>query len=145
MQNASAAGRFTRGVIILIAVVQIILGVVFILSPPTFSGLMGLTQAPAWTDWMFAMLGARALGFAYGMLLAQRDVVRYASWLVAMIVVQALDWIATIAALVAGKVTLAQVSTAPFLPILFVAVLAAALLRAGHPREAAEAAGGTGR
>ena len=66
---------------------------------------------------MFAMLGARALGFAYGMLIAQRDVVRYASWLVAMIIVQALDWVATLVALTAGKVTLAEVSTTPFLPI----------------------------
>ena len=91
---------------------------------------------------MFAMLGARALGFAYGMLIAQRDVVRYASWLVAMIIVQALDWVATLVALTAGKVTLAQVSTAPFLPILFVAVMAAALLRGRSRRIAEPALGG---
>ncbi|MGO9672763.1 MAG: hypothetical protein ACLPSF_01080 [Methylocella sp.] len=78
---------------------------------------------------MFAMLGARALGFAYGMIVALRDIRRNASWLAAMIIVQALDWIATILAVLAGKVTLLQVSTASFLPLLFIAALAAELLR----------------
>ncbi len=143
MQHAAfAAGWLTRGVIILIAVAQIILGAMFLLAPGSFPALLGLPAAPAWTDWMFAMLGARALGFAYGMLIAQRDVVRYASWLVAMIIVQALDWVATLVALTAGKVTLAQVSTAPFLPILFVAVMAAALLRGRSRRIAEPALGG---
>ena len=129
MQKSLAAGWLTRGVIILIAVVQIALGLIFIVAPKAFPSLLGLPAAPEWTDWIFAMFGARALGFAFGMLFAQRDVVRHAAWLAAMIFVQAVDWTATIAALVAGKVTLAQVSTAPFLPILFIVVLGAALAR----------------
>jgi hypothetical protein len=114
---------FIRATVILIAVVQAVLGVVFILSPATFPVLLGLPSAPAWTDWMFAMLGARALGFAFGMLIALRDSRRHASWLAAMIMVQAIDWIATILAVYAGKVTLLQVSSASFLPVLFIAVL----------------------
>lgn len=129
MDTSSRAGWGTRAVIIFIAIVQIILGVLFLVSPGAFAASLGLPPAPAWTDWMFAMFGARALGFAFGMLVAQRDIARHASWLSAMIVVQALDWIATILALVQGKVTLAQVSTAPFLPILFIAVLGWALWR----------------
>ena len=64
----------------------------FLFGAELFPRCWGFLLAPAWTDWMFAMLGAPALGFAYGMLIAQRDVVRYASWLVAMIIVQALEW-----------------------------------------------------
>ena len=129
MQTSYAAGWFTRGVLILIAAVQIVLGVLFVVTPKSFPVLLSLPAAPAWTDWVFAMLGARALGFAYGMLVAQRDLGRHASWLVAMVIVQALDWVATLVALAGAKVTFAQVATAPFLPVLFVAVLVAALLR----------------
>lgn len=129
ISNARGASLLTRGTITLIAGVQIALGLIFLLSPGQFATLLGLPPAPAWTDWMFAMLGARALGFAYGMIVALRDIRRNASWLAAMIIVQALDWIATILAVLAGKVTFLQVSTASFLPLLFIAALAAELLR----------------
>jgi hypothetical protein len=129
VQEKSGLPLFTKATIVLIAMVQIALGVIFTLSPGTFPAVMDLPAAPAWTDWIFAQFGARALGFAFGMLLALRDTRRYASWIAAMIGVQAIDWIATILAVTAGKVTLAQVSTAAFLPILFIAVLAAELRR----------------
>ena len=41
-----------------------------------------------------------------------------------MIGIQAVDWFATIAYLLTGTVAIAQVSTAAFLPVVFVAVLA---------------------
>ena len=121
--------RFTRATIILIIAVQVLLGLVFVAAPQTFPSLLGLEPAPAWTDWIFAQFGARALGFAYGMALALRDLRRHADWLIAMILVQVIDWIATVMALVSGKVGLAQVATAPFFPILFVAVLGLELRR----------------
>jgi hypothetical protein len=124
-----APSRLTQGALILIALVQIILGCIFIAAPGAFPAMLALPAAPAWTDWMFSMLGARALGFAFGMLFALRDLHRHASWLGAMILVQAVDWFGTIFALAANKVTLAQVSTAAFLPVLFIGVLAAELLR----------------
>ncbi len=136
MQTSASPSLFIRSTIVIIAVVQIVLGLIFTLSPATFPWLLGLPPAPPWTDWMFAMLGARALGFAYGMLVSLRDVRRCASWLAAMIIVQAIDWIGTVLAVEAGKVTLSQVSTASFLPIIFVAVLAVELvrLRSAGPR-----------
>jgi hypothetical protein len=129
MQDISRPSLFTRGTIILIVLVQIVLGVIFILSPGTFPAFLGLPPAPSWTDWMFAQFWARALGFDFGMLIALRDIRRHAPWLAAMIGVQAIDWIATILAVETGKVTLAQVSTAAFLPVLFMAVLALELRR----------------
>ena len=118
-----------RPTLILIALVQFVLGLIFVFAPRAFAEALGLPPAPAWTDWLLAMFGARALGFGFGMIVAQRNIARHASWLIGMLLVQAIDWIATLLALAQGKVTLAQVSTAPFLPVLFIAVLLLALLR----------------
>ena len=139
MQISTSPSRVTRVTVALIVVVQVVLGLIFVLSPAMFASLLGLPPAPAWTDWMFAMLGARAFGFAYGMVIALRDIRRHASWFTAMIVVQAIDWIATMIALQEGKVTLQQVSSAAFLPVLFVAVLAAELLRQRSNADSQEA------
>jgi len=141
MSSTDRPSRLTQAVIVLIAVVQLILGLIFLFAPQAFPGLLGLVPAPGWTDWMFAQFAARALAFAYGMGLVLRDARRHADWIRAMIGVQIIDWIGTVMALVAGKVTLAQVATAPFLPILFVLVLALELRRqastqAGHLRSA---------
>ena len=129
MQTFDRPGAFARGVIVLILIVQATLGVVFVVTPQAFAHALGLPPAPAWTDWMFAQFGARALGFAYGMRLALRDPRANAGWLRAMVLVQAIDWLGTLAALSAGKVTWLQTSTAPFLPVLFIVVLLRELRR----------------
>ncbi len=129
MQTPDRPGTIARGVIALILIVQLVLGVVFTFAPQAFAHALGLPPAPAWTDWMFAQFGARALGFAYGMRLALRDPRANAGWLRAMVLVQAIDWLGTLAALFAGKVTWLQTSTAPFLPVLFVVVLVLELRR----------------
>ena len=129
MQTFDRPGTIARGVIVLILIVQLVLGVVFTFAPQAFAHALGLPPAPAWTDWMFAQFGARALGFAYGMRLALRDPRANAGWLRAMVLVQAIDWLGTLAALFAGKVTWLQTSTAPFLPVLFVVVLVLELRR----------------
>lgn len=129
MQTLDRPGTIARGVIALILIVQLVLGVVFTFAPQAFAHALGLPPAPAWTDWMFAQFGARALGFAYGMRLALRDPRANAGWLRAMVLVQAIDWLGTLAALFAGKVTWLQTSTAPFLPVLFVVVLVLELRR----------------
>ncbi len=110
-----------------IAAVQLVLGIVFLI-PGLFEQVMGLDPAPEWVNWMFAMLAARAFGFAFGMAVAARHPHRHQTWIVAMIGVQAVDWVGTLAYLVTGAVTLAQVTTAAFLPIVFIAVLARGLM-----------------
>ena len=124
MSATARPGMFSQAVIILIAIVQFALGIVFVFFPHSFPDLLGLAPPPAWTDWIFAQFGARSFGFAYGMWLVLRDTHRHAGWMKAMIGVQVVDWVGTILALTAGKVSLAQVTTAPFLPLLFVIVLA---------------------
>lgn len=126
MTTSARLLRYTAG---LIGLIQAILGLVFLLAPSWFASMLGLPPAPAWTAWILAMFGARALGFAYGMWLVMRDAVRHRAWIRAMIVIQGLDWIATLAFVLRGVVTLAQVSTAAVLPIFFIAVLSLAVLR----------------
>lgn len=114
--------RLVRPTLILIGVLQIALGVVFLI-PNAFPTLLGLPNAPAWANWMLTMFSARAFGFGYGMLVAARDPERHRTWIVAMIGVQALDWIGTMAFLATGSLALSTVTTAAFLPLLFIAAL----------------------
>ena len=115
---------------------QLILGFVFLFFPSQFAALVGLDPAPAWVAWMFAMFTARAWGFAAGMVLAFRDPTRHRAWLAIMVGVQAIDWIATVAFLSLHAVTLAQVSTAAFLPVAFIVLLLLTFPRRAAQREA---------
>lgn len=106
-----------------IAMVQFALGVAFLFAPQLTSQAFGLSPAPGWTNWLFGMMAARFLGFGYGMALAARDPAKSVHWIKAMIGIQAIDWIVTIYYVSLGAVTLAQVSTASFLPLIFVILL----------------------
>jgi len=113
--------RITLGVI---AAFQAGFGLLFLFAPAAYPSLVGLDPVPAWAPWMFALFSARALGFAAGMVVAIRDPYRNRSWIAIMIGVQATDWISTVVAVVQGSLTVAQVSTAGFMPILFIVALA---------------------
>jgi hypothetical protein len=130
-----SALRITLGAI---GVVQFVLGIIFLFLPAQFAKLVGLTTVPEWVYWMFAMFSARAFGFAYGMFVAMRQPEEHRAWIRAMIIVQAIDWLATLYFLLRGAVSLVQVSTASFLPIIFIVVL---LTR--FPRNASKAHGTT--
>ena len=106
-----------------VAVVQLLLGFGFLLAPVGLAALLGLAPAPTWTAWLFAMMAARFLGFGYGMLLAARDPIRHVHWINAMLVIQAIDWLATLYYLAGGAVTLTQVTTAAFFPVVFIVLL----------------------
>lgn len=106
-----------------IAVVQFVLGAGFLVAPEGMASLLGLAATPGWANWMFGMMAARFLAFGYGMLVAARDPAGNLSWLRSMVAIQLVDWAVTVKYLLAGAVTLAQVSTASFLPLVFVALL----------------------
>jgi hypothetical protein len=112
-----------RFVIWFIAIVQVVLGAGFLLAPVGMAQVLGLPPAPPWANWLFGMLAARCLGYAWGLMLAARDAAAHLSWLRTMLMVQAIDWLVTIHHLAGGSVTLSQVTTAPFLPVVFVALL----------------------
>ena len=107
----------------LIALVQIVLGLAFLLAPDLTAAALSFAKAPAWTNWLFGMMAARFLGYGYGMLLAANQPWQARSWISSMIGVQAIDWLVTLLYLWRGDVTLAQVTTASFLPVIFIAVL----------------------
>ena len=121
--------RLLRGTLYLIAAFQLVLGAAFLVAPAAMAAALGLPAAPGWTGWLFAMMAARFLGYGVGMVLAARDPGRHRAWIDTMIVIQAIDWLATVGHVLAGDVTWRQVSTAGFMPVLFVGVLAAFRLR----------------
>lgn len=116
----------------LIAVIQLVLGVGFLFAPEGTAAALGLSPAPGWANWMFGMMAARFLAYGYGMLVAARNPSAHLPWLQSMVVIQLIDWIVTIKYLWVGAVTLAQVSTASFLPLVFVALLWCAWPRASR-------------
>jgi hypothetical protein len=112
--------RYTLG---FIGIVQLILGLVFIFFPNQFASMLGLPPMPAWGLWLLCMFGARAFAFAYGMFIAMSNPTKHTAWIRGMIMVQAIDWLATLYFLMNGSLTLMQVSTASFLPIIFILIL----------------------
>jgi hypothetical protein len=107
-----------------IAATQVVLGVAFLLLPGRAERLLDLQPAaPAWANWLIAMLGARFLGYAVGMFVAARRPDRNLAWINTMIGIQVVDWIATMAYLADGELHLTQVGPAAVLPVLFVAAL----------------------
>jgi hypothetical protein len=115
--------QFFKIVVGVIAAIQVVLGVLMIFAPAQFADFSGLSEAPEWTAWLFAMFGARCLGYAVGLVAALRDPVANRLWLQTMIGIQAVDWIATLGYLAAGTVTIGQVKTAAIAPLFFIAVL----------------------
>jgi hypothetical protein len=125
--------RFLQGTALVIAVVQFGFGLAYLFAPAPFQAALGLTHLPVWTGWPFGMLGARFLALGFGMLLVVRNPTANRGWIQAMIVVQAVDWLVVVIALLRGVVTLAQVATAPYLPIVFIVCLLIA-----YPRKSTE-------
>ena len=118
-----------RATLWVIAVIQFVLGTAFLAAPEQTANMLGLSVAPGWANWLFGMMAARFLGFGYGMVVAARNPDKARPWIKAMIAIQAIDWLVTLKYLSAGAVTLAQVSTASFLPVVFVVVLIIGLAR----------------
>ena len=113
--------KVLRATLWFIALVQIVLGAGFLAAPELTAQRLGLSLAPGWANWLLGMMAARFLAFGYGMFLAARDPVAARPWITAMIAVQAIDWLVTLKYLALGAVTLTQVSTASFLPVVFIA------------------------
>ena len=121
--------KLLRATLWVIAVIQFVLGTAFLAAPEQMANMLGLSVAPGWANWLFGMMAARFLGFGYGMVVAARNPDKARPWIKAMIAIQAIDWLVTLKYLSAGAVTLAQVSTASFLPVVFVVVLIIGLAR----------------
>jgi hypothetical protein len=128
-RGSGLASTLLRRTLQMIAVVQLGLGGSFLLFPAGTARLFGLPPAPAWTGWLFAMMAARFLGYGVGMLAAARQPQRHRLWLRTMLLIQAVDWAATLIYLARHDVTLGQVTTAAFLPPIFMTALGMVLRR----------------
>ncbi len=117
------AMRPLRVTLIIIGVVQLFLGLPFVVAPGLYNVVLHLSSAPAWTQWFFVMAGARFFALGYGMFLAARDPIRHVAWINAMIAVQAFDWLGTMYTIMTGTISLTQAIDAPYLPIIFIAAL----------------------
>lgn len=128
--STSPYPRLLRFTLCFIALVQLSLGLGFLVTPETTAQVLGLPAVPGWANWMFGMMGARFLGYAYGMLLAARDPLAARPWIISMLFIQLADWGVTMKFVIQGAVTLAQVSTASFLPLVFVLLILITVPRA---------------
>jgi hypothetical protein len=120
--------KYIRFTLRFIGTVQVLLGLVFMIFPNQFATLVGLELPPDWVLWMFGNMGARFLGFGYGMFLAANDPVKHRSWIVVMLFIQVIDWIFVVYHLLVHSISLSQAATAPVFPLVFVAVLGYYLL-----------------
>lgn len=116
--------RALRVTLVIVGVFQLILGALFLVAPGASAEVLGLRPAaPPWVNWLFAMMAARFLGYAYGMFATARAPRVRVGWIDTMIVIQVIDWTATLGYLAAGDLTLRQVSSAAFAPVLFIGAL----------------------
>ncbi len=83
-------------------------------------------------NWLFIMMGARFLGYGFGMFAAARDPLAHLTWINTMIVIQIADWVSTIGYLIVRDISFGSVAPAAVLPVVFVS----GLLR-WHPRRVA--------
>ena len=114
---------FLQITLVVVGIAQIFFGVAFTFAPAKFSAMLGLSPAPQWAYWMFSMFGALCFAFAYGMWLAMRNPIKNIHWIQAMIVVQIVDWLGTLYYLANGGITLVQVASASYLPLIFIILL----------------------
>ena len=105
-----------------IGVVQIILGLIFLLIPNEFANALNYELLPNWAIWMYTQMAARFIGYGIGMFITANNPKENLLWIDTMIFIQIIDWIGTIIFLARGA-TLTQVTTAPFFPVLFVIIL----------------------
>jgi hypothetical protein len=125
--------RSLRFMLRFVGVVQLFFGVLFTFAPGTAAVAFRLhPSAPGWVNWLFIMMGARFLGYGFGMFAAARDPLAHVTWINTMIVIQVADWVSTIGYLIARDISFGSVAPAAILPVVFVAGLLV-----WHPRRVA--------
>jgi len=120
-----------RITLVFIAIAQFVAGLLYMFFPGMLAKLLGLPETPQWSYWVFALFGARCLGYAVGMILAIRDPLKYRAWIITMIGVQAIDWIATLVYIGSGALTVAQAPLSVFMPVVFIVLLLVTMPRNG--------------
>jgi hypothetical protein len=78
--------RLLSTTLIVIGIFQLLVGVPLLAAPTFAAATLHLTPAaPAWANWLFPMMGARFIGYGYGMFAAARAPPERVAWIDAMI------------------------------------------------------------
>jgi len=125
-----------KAVLWIVAVSQLVLGVLTLLAPATFFGWMGLTIPPENNQYMLGMLAARFIAYGLGMAWLARMRTPDRFWIRNMVLVQLIDFAVGAFYLANGTIS---VAVAAF-PMFNAALFASLLWLWGGRKDAADAA-----
>jgi len=115
--------------LVIVGIVQLVLGVAYLLVPQQFLAAMGHSPTAADINYPLGMLAARFLAYGIGLLVMARTPERHAFWIVNMVFIQSVDLAVGMFYTLTGVVPL-KLSAFP----MFNATLIAALLWWWRPR-----------
>ena len=107
----------------LIGLVQLILGVGFLVAPSPFLVLMGLSVPMPDNNYMFGMLAARFLAYGVGMFAIARAPEENRFWINNMILIQVIDLAAGLYYSLTGVVNIANAIFPMFNAMVFIVLL----------------------
>lgn len=121
----------------LIAVIQMLLGMLYLLAPQWLLAQMGHSAAPPDLVYPLGMLAARFIAYGVGLWVASRDVTAHRLWIRLMVLIQLVDLGAGVVATATGAVPL-SLSAFPMFNAVWIAAVCAWLGRErAHARLAA--------
>lgn len=109
--------------LIFIGLVQLVLGMLFLLAPQAIMNWMGLTVPASDTGYILGMLAARFIAFGIGMFWCARHPEQNTFWINNMILVQAIDLAAGVYYTFTGAVALSSSIFPMFNATLFIILL----------------------
>ncbi len=109
--------------LILIGIVQLLLGVLFLMAPQTLMGWMGLTVPAADAGYILGMLAARFIAYGLGMFWCARTPEQNVFWINNMILIQVIDLAAGVYYTATGVVHLSSSAFPMFNAALFIVLL----------------------
>ncbi|WP_339915416.1 hypothetical protein [uncultured Brevundimonas sp.] len=112
-----------RIVLWMVAISQLVLGVLTLFVPAQFFDLIGLSTPPADNQYMLAMLGARFLAYGFGLIVLARSTEIKSFWIWNMVAVQLIDLAAGIYYTANDTLTLSVSAFPMFNAALFAALL----------------------
>jgi energy-converting hydrogenase Eha subunit C len=102
------------------AVVGILFGLGFVLSPEQLCSMFGFENAPTYVPYFLALLGIAYILAGVFVIIASRNPLKHIMWVQLAIVWSLLDAIAAIYFIVRGNVTFSQAGMVPIMDVIFV-------------------------
>lgn len=112
-----------QGLLIVIGVVQLVLGVGFLLFPSGLMGAMGLSVPAQDVNYMLGMLGARFVAYGLGLFWIARNPEENVFWIYNMLFIQVIDLAVGVVYTANGTVPLAVSAFPMFNATMFIILL----------------------